>query len=55
MGMMHRWNESDVGKLNYFVPRKSHMDWLGTEPGPALLEAGDYRPKPRSLSQVAVG
>jgi hypothetical protein len=30
----------------HFVHHKSHMDWLGREPGPPRCEAGDLRPEP---------
>jgi hypothetical protein len=45
MSIEHRWNDSDGRKKNrstlrktcqcHFVHHKSHMDWLGIEPGPS--------------------
>jgi hypothetical protein len=48
--MKYRWNEIDRVKPKYseknlsqyhFVHHKSHMHWVGMEPGPPRWEAGD--------------
>jgi len=48
MAVEHWWNGSDRGKLKYwernlsqwhFVQHKSHIDWLGIEPGSPWWES----------------